>query len=476
MSATLEASYIPELEQEVLGALLLSGEVKHVPGSLEPGHFIEPFHRDLFASMKQAAEQYSSVRLDLVRNVLAAAGDMDAIGKQLGIPVPEYLARLVGGTVRGAAGLKDSIPAMLHQWARFTVGREAERLLLASADPGTSPVELIRTAAHAFDDVSSTLRRGRQRKTLVSIGEASESAIAAVSEAMKHGAGLTGTTWGLADINRATGGMQAGEMIILGARPSMGKTAVALSIAIQAAKAGAGVGFISLEMAARSLALRALTDIAFDDNGRIAYSDLLTGRATEAEFERVVLAQRKLDALPLMIEDASGLSMSDIRAKVDRMAENAERAGTPLKVLAVDYLQLIAASSRYQGNRTGEITEISAGLRNLAREYNVVVLALSQLSRQVESREDKRPMLSDLRESGSIEQDADTVVFLFREAYYLGKSKGRNADEEAERVEQLAACQNKLEFIIAKQRMGATRTVDLFIDVASSAVRNAART
>jgi hypothetical protein len=279
MSATLEASYIPELEQEVLGALLLSGEVKHVPGSLEPGHFIEPFHRDLFASMKQAAEQYSSVRLDLVRNVLAAAGDMDAIGKQLGIPVPEYLARLVGGTVRGAAGLKDSIPAMLHQWARFTVGREAERLLLASADPGTSPVELIRTAAHAFDDVSSTLRRGRQRKTLVSIGEASESAIAAVSEAMKHGAGLTGTTWGLADINRATGGMQAGEMIILGARPSMGKTAVALSIAIQAAKAGAGVGFISLEMAARSLALRALTDIAFDDNGRIAYSDLLTGRA-----------------------------------------------------------------------------------------------------------------------------------------------------------------------------------------------------
>jgi replicative DNA helicase len=231
-----------------------------------------------------------------------------------------------------------------------------------------------------------------------------------------------------------------------------------------------------LEMAARSLALRALTDIAFDDNGRIAYSDLLTGRATEAEFERVVLAQRKLDALPLMIEDASGLSMSDIRAKVDRMAENAERAGTPLKVLAVDYLQLIAASSRYQGNRTGEITEISAGLRNLAREYNVVVLALSQLSRQVESREDKRPMLSDLRESGSIEQDADTVVFLFREAYYLGKSKGRNADEEAERVEQLAACQNKLEFIIAKQRMGATRTVDLFIDVASSAVRNAART
>jgi replicative DNA helicase len=400
---------------------------------------------------------------------------MEAIGKQLGISVPEYLARLVGETVRGAAGLKDSVPAMMHQWARFSVGREAERLLLAAADPGTSPAELIRTAAHTLDDVSSTLRSGRHRKTLFSIGEASESALGAVSDAMKQGGGLTGTTWGLADVNRATGGIQAGEMTILGARPSMGKTAVALSIAIQAAQAGAGVGFISLEMAAKSLALRALTDIAFNDHGPIAYSDLLTGRVSETDFERIVRSQRKLDALPLLIEDASGLSMIDIRAKVDRMAENAERAGAPLKVLAVDYLQLIAASSRYQGNRTAEITEISAGLRNLAREYNVAVLALSQLSRQLESRDDKRPMLSDLRESGSIEQDADTVIFLFREAYYLGKSKGKNADDEADRMEQLAACQNKLEFIIAKQRMGATKTVDLFIDVASSAVRNAAR-
>lgn len=475
MSAALDASYIPELEQEVLGALLLSGDVKHVPGSLEPGHFIEPFHRDLFASMKQAADQYRSVRLDLVRNVLAATVDMEGVEKQLGIPVPEYLARLVGGTVRGAAGLKDSVPAMMHQWARFSLGREAERVLLAAADPGTSPADIIRTAAQTFDDVASNLRRGKHRKTLFSIGEASENAVSAVSEAMKQGGGLTGTTWGLTDVNRATGGIQAGEMTIIGARPSMGKTAVALSIAIQAAQAGAGVGFISLEMAARSLALRALTDIAFNEHGSIAYADLLTGRVSEADFERIVLAQRKLDALPLMIEDASGLSMPEIRAKVDRMAENAERAGTPLKVLAVDYLQLIAASARYQGNRTAEITEISAGLRNLAREYNVAVLALSQLSRQVESRDDKRPMLSDLRESGSIEQDADTVIFLFREAYYLGKAKGKNADEEADRMEKLAACQNKLEFIIAKQRMGATRTVDLFIDVASSAVRNAAR-
>jgi len=475
MSAALEASYIPELEQEVLGALLVSGDVKHLPVSLEPGHFIEPLHREIFASMKQAATQYRSVRLDLVRNVLASAGDMDAYKKTLGISVPEYLARLASGTARGVGGLKDSIPAMLHQWGRFSVGQEAERLLLAAADPGTSPAELIRTAAQSFDEVSSTLRSGRQRKTLFSIGEASETAIAAVADAMKRGGGLTGTTWGLSDVNRATGGMQPGEMIILGARPAMGKTAVSLSIAIQAAMAGVGAGFISLEMGARSLAMRALTDIAFNDHGSIAYSDLLTGRVSETDFEHVVLAQRKLDTLPLLIEDASGLSMLDIRTKYERMAESAERAGTPLRVLVVDYLQLIAASSRYQGNRTAEISEISAGLRNLTREYSIAVLALSQLSRQVENREDKRPMLSDLRDSGSIEQDADTVIFLFREAYYLGKTKGKTPDEEADRVERLSACQNKLEFIIAKQRMGATRTVDLFIDVASSAVRNAVR-
>lgn len=476
MSTPLDASYIPELEQEVLGALLLSGDARLVPRLLEPGHFIEPFHREIFASIQQAAAQYKSVRLDLVRNVLAATGDMEAIGKRLGIPVPEYLSRLVGGTVRGVAGLKDSVPALLHQWGRFSIGREAERLLIAAADPGTSPTELIRTAATAFDDVSSTLRSGRHRKTLHTIAQASEDALSAVAEAMQRGSGLTGTTWGLADVNRATGGMQPGEMIILGARPSMGKTAVALSIGIQAARAGAGVGVISLEMGARSLAMRALTDIAFDDHGTIAYSDLLTGRVSEADYERIVLAQRRFDALPLLIEDASGLSMLDIRTKFERMAESAERNGTPLRVLVVDYLQLIAASTRYQGNRTAEISEISAGLRNLAREHGIAVLALSQLSRQVESRDDKRPMLSDLRESGSIEQDADVVIFLYREAYYLGKTKGKDPDAEADRIEKLAECQTKLEFIIAKQRMGATRTIDLFIDVASSAVRNAVRT
>ncbi len=476
MSTALDASYIPELEQEVLGALLVSGDVKFLPGALEPAHFIEPLHREIFASMKQAATQYRSVRLDLVRNVLASAGDMDAYRKTLGISVPEYLARLASGTARGVGGLKDSIPAMLHQWGRFFVGQEAERLLLAAADPGTSPAELIRTAAQSFDEVSSTLCRGRHRKTLHTIAEASEDALSAVAEAMQRGSGLTGTTWGLADVNRATGGMQAGEMIILGARPSMGKTAVALSIGIQAARAGAGVGVISLEMGARSLAMRALTDIAFDDHGSIAYSDLLTGRVSEADYERIVLAQRRFDALPLLIEDASGLSMLDIRTKFERMAESAERNGTPLRVLVVDYLQLIAASTRYQGNRTAEISEISAGLRNLAREHGIAVLALSQLSRQVESRDDKRPMLSDLRDSGSIEQDADVVIFLFREAYYVERSKGKDPDAETDRIEKLAECQNKLEFIIAKQRMGATRTIDLFIDVASSAVRNAVRT
>lgn len=475
MTSALDNSFIPELEQEVLGALLLSGDIKYLPGSLQPGHFIEPFHREIFANMQLAAEQYKSVRMDLVHKLMATVMDMDAIQQQLGISLRAYLARLSGATVRAAPGLKDSIPAMLHQWARFSVGREAERLFAASADPGTNPGELIRTASRAFDDVSSMLRSGRQRKTMFTIGEAAESAIDAVTEAMNRGNGLTGTTWGLADVNRATGGIQSGEMTIIGARPSMGKTAVSLSIAIQAAQAGAGVGFISLEMGARTLAMRALTDVAFDSHGPIAYSDLLTGRVAEKDFEHIVLSQAVMNSLPLCIEDASGLSISDIRTKFERMAESADRAGTPLRVLVVDYLQLIAASSRYSGNRTSEISEISAGLRNLAREYGVAVLALSQLSRQVESREDKRPMLSDLRESGSIEQDADTVIFLYREAYYLGKAKGKTADEEAERVEKLDACRNKLEFIIAKQRNGPTRTVDLFIDVASSAVRNAAR-
>ncbi|MDL2408738.1 DnaB-like helicase C-terminal domain-containing protein [Rhizobium calliandrae] len=466
--------YIPELEQEVLGTLLSSGNLKLVSGTLRPEHFVENLHRRIFERMQEADSAYGNAGLPVVYKLFSKE-EQDAVKGRLGIGLSEYLARLVGGCVRGVPGLRTSIQAMLQQWARISLGNQAAVVQAAAADPATHPAELIRSLGRTLDDIGAALRTGKRSKTRFTMAEASEAAVTAIEDARTQGNGLTGITWGLADVDRATGGLQRGEMTVLGARPAMGKTAIGLGVGIKAAAAGVGVGFISLEMGARTLAMRALSDIAFDRFGRVEYSDLMAGRVNDASMEHVYAAQAVLSGLPLQIEDASGLAINDIRVKFERMAEIAERAGTPIEVLMVDYLQLVAASSRYQGNRTHEITEISAALRNMAREYNVALLALSQLSRQVETREDKRPMLSDLRESGSIEQDADTVIFLYRESYYLAREKAKTADDEFERSDKLLECQNRLEFIIAKQRNGPTRTVDLFVDIACSAVRNAAR-
>lgn len=469
-----QRGFVIELEQEVLGGLLLTGQFAAVSGTVRPEHFVEPLHRRLFELIQLAAERYKSCRLDLVYKLFSEE-EIKAWSDALKNPLSAYLAGLASNTVRGVAGFRDSIPNLIQQWARISVGVETERITVAASDPGMDPAELIRAATRSLDEVAAGLRVGGKGKTRFSISEAADTAIDEVQQAMSRGSGITGITWGLSDVNGATGGLHRGEMVILGARPSMGKTAVGLGIAIKAAKSGAGVGFLSLEMGSNRLAMRALTDIAYDWNIRVPYSDLITGRVAEKDFEGIIAAKQDLNRLPLWIEEQSGMSVSDIRVKVERMQDVAERAGSKIDVLIVDYLQLIAASSRYSGNRTNEVAEISFGLRQIARENNLALVALAQLSRGVESREDKRPMLSDLRDSGSLEQDADTVAFLFREAYYLEKAKGKDPDAEIERTERLIDCQNKLEFIIAKQRNGAVKTIDLFVDIACSAVRNAAR-
>lgn len=472
----IDRGFVIEIEQEVLGALLVSSTVVPVLGILRPDHFIEPIHRRLFEHMLLAHERYGRSALSLVYGMFdrdEAAGWEKATTTRL----PQYLASLAANTTLGIGGIKLTAQNLIHQTSRIGISVEAERLSLAANDPGADPIQLVRSATRALDDIASGLRGGSRGRTRHSLHEAATAALIDVETAMFRGDGLTGVTWGLSEVNRSTGGLQRGEMTVLGARPSMGKTAVGLSVAIKAAKKGHGVAFMSLEMGAKTLAMRAMTDIAFDWNVRVPYSDLITGKVEPAALQAIRAANKDLDAMPLWIEEQSGMSISDIAVKLERIRDIAERDGHTIDFLVVDYLQLVAPSSRYQGNRTAEITEISAGLRNLCREAGVSLLALSQLSRQVEQRplHERRPMLSDLRESGAIEQDADTVIFLFREAYYLAKEKGKDADAEMNRLDRLSEVENKLEFIIAKNRNGPVRTVDLFIDIASSAVRSAAR-
>lgn len=475
-SSGADTGYVPELEQEVLGSVLVSGNVGLVAGMIRPEHFIEPLHSQIFDAMQTASERYGSAS-PIVVHQMFGEDERKAIQAGLNLPLSEYLARLASNCARGPAGLRHSVPAMLQQWARLSIGREAGIVRSAALDPGIDAIDLAKSLGHSIDVVVSTLRTGKRGKSRFTLAEASSEALASIEDARSRGTGLTGVSWGLADINRSTGGLQRGELTIMGARPGMGKTAVGVSVALKAAKMGFSVGVVSLEMAAKTLAMRSLSDFAYDWNVKAPYADMLRGDIDDKTFGLLHDIQCDFEKLNLQIEDGSGLSMSELKVKFDRMNDAAATKGQEIDLLVIDYLQLIAPSSRYSGNRTAEVTEISAGLRNMARENGIAILALSQLSRGVESRplKDRRPILADLRDSGAIEQDADTVIFLFREAYYLQSERGKDPSEEADRLDRLAEVENKLEFIIAKNRNGPVKTIDLFIDIPFSAVRSAAR-
>lgn len=474
MNAVVQSGFVIEVEQEVLGALLSGGDFRRVVGILHERHFVEPLHQRLFAVIRSAFERYNSTSVPVVARLipeeLATGFKTHTTGT-----INAYLASLCANTVLGPAGLEQNARKIVEQWARVSIAGEAGRLHAAASDPNTNPVELVTAAGQAFDDILADVRRGPRRKTRMSLAEAAQNAFTAAEEARQRGSGLTGITWGLTDVNRLTGGLQRRDLTLIGARPSMGKTTLGLSTAIKAAKTGAGVGFISLEMDADKLAARGVSDLAFDWGVKVPYADLIRGQVAERDIEALHAATREIGGLPLWIEEQSGLSVSDIRIKAEAMMAHAEREGGSLDLLVIDHLGLIRASSRYSGNRANEIAEMTGALKGMAREYGIAVVALSQLNRALEGRENKRPQLSDLRDSGAIEQDADTIIFLFREAYYLEREKGGSFDEQAARAERLAEVHHKLELHIAKQRNGPVTSVDLFADMACSAVRNGVR-
>lgn len=470
-----KGSFIIEIEQEVLASLLLNGGFQSVVSILEPHHFLEPLHSHIFAAIQQAHERFNSTRPDVVIKLVDEGVQEKYRLTVDGDTVLKYLNRLAVSAVQGIQGLEKSARRVVDQWAKAQIAKEASLLFEAANDPSSSPVELIKSFGMVSDDILADVRRGPRRKSQISIMSAAQNAFEAAREAQRRGSGLTGLTWGLTDVNHNTGGIHKRDLTLIGARPSMGKTTVALSTAIKAAKAGHGVGFISLEMDADKLAARAVTDLAYDMGIKAPYQDLITGRVTHQDLGALESVARQIENLPLLIEEQSGLSMTDIRIKLESMMQKMEEAGTSLELLMIDHLGLIRASNRYSGNRNNEIAEMTAGLKSMAREYGIAVVLLSQLNRALETQADKRPQLSSLRDSGAIEQDADTIIFLYREAYYLQREKGGGPEKEAERIERLADCQNKLEFSIAKQRNGPVTSIDLFIDPACSAVRNASR-
>ena len=293
-------------------------------------------------------------------------------------------------------------------------------------------------------------------------------AVNTANAAYNRGGKLAGVSTGLTDIDRMLGGLHKSDLLILAGRPSMGKTSLATNIAFNVAKAwkrgrrddgsegtvdGGVVGFFSLEMSAAQLAQRVLSEAAEIPSELIRKGDL-----TETEFERYLHAARDLERCPLYIDDTPALPIGQVAARARRL----KRAPMGLDLLIVDYLQLLRGSGRSE-NRVNEISEITQGLKAIAKELNIPVIALSQLSRQVESREDKRPQLSDLRESGSIEQDADVVMFVYRGEYYKEREKPgeENLEAMAKWQQDMDMLHGKAELIICKQHHGPVGTVEL---------------
>lgn len=458
-----------EAEAALLGAMMIDNRLADdIVEVLQDQHFFEPVHGRIFRAIKTLRKQDMLATPVTLKPLFEKDEGMAQLGG------PGYLAQLTGSGAGliGARQFARQIYDLALLRELVTVGRNmVEKALDTSED--VNPREQIDRAEEALFKVAAD---GGTANTVKSFNEATKIALENAKRAQSAGGGVAGVTTGFDSVNGRIGGLHHSDLIILAGRPGMGKTSLATNIAYNAARRmmddirlgispkesiGAKVAFFSLEMSADQLALRILSE-----SSRIASEALRMGNISKAEFAQLAQAAADLEQLPLYIDDTAGLTISSLHSRVRRLQSKHDGE---LGLVIVDYLQLLQGSGNNRdGNRVQEISEISRGLKTLAKDINVPVIALSQLSRAVESREDKRPMLSDLRESGSIEQDADMVWFVFREDYYVAArepKRPREGDDpktfedhakwalEMERVFGLA------ELIIAKQRHGATGKV-----------------
>jgi replicative DNA helicase len=383
-----------------------------------------------------------------------------------GMTVGQYLARLAAEatTIINAQDYGRTIYDMALRRDLIRIGEDMVNVAF-DAPVDFAPRAQIEDAERQLYELAET---GRYDGGFQRFSQALTVAVDMAANAYKRDGKLSGIATGLRDLDIKMGGLQPSDLIIVAGRPGMGKTALATNIAYNVAKAhraevqadgtmksvnGGVVGFFSCEMSAEQLATRILAE-----QTGIASSTIRRGGITEADFEKIRNYSIELQSLPLFVDETGGLSISQLTARARRLKRQ-----KGLDLIVVDYIQLLQGSGkRGNDNRVQEVTEITTSLKALAKELNVPIIALSQLSRQVESRDDKRPQLSDLRESGSIEQDADVVMFVFREEYYLANKEPRIGTPEYEKWQlDMSLVHGKAEVIIGKQRHGPTGTVEL---------------
>ena len=463
LSADEEAGTLPhniEAEQQLLGAILTNNDTyDRVSAIVGAQHFYDPVHSRIY---EVAAARIAKNALASPVTLKAFLEDDEGL-KELGGPA--YLARLAGAAISSFAAR--DYAQMIYDLA---IRRELIRLgqdistKAAKVDVTSEPREQIVEAEQALYKLGE---QGQADSGFQSFLKAVTDAVNVANAAYQREGGLAGLATDLTDLDKKLGGLHRSDLLILAGRPSMGKTSLATNIAFNIAKAyrrgklpdgsdgaidGGGVDFFSLEMSAEQLAARTLSEASEVPSEQIRRGDM-----TEAEFRRFVEAAKQLEACPLYIDDTPALPISQLAARARRLKRT-----HGLDALFVDYLQLVRPASA-KDSRVNEVSEITQGLKAIAKELDIPVVALSQLSRQVEQREDKRPQLSDLRESGSIEQDADVVMFVFREEYYKEREKPGDHDLEAmaKWQDEMEKLHGRAEVIIGKQRHGPIGSVDL---------------
>ena len=464
-SATQALPQNVEAEAALLGALMIDNRlVEDVQLKLKAHHFFEPLHGRIYDAILKLTDSNRVANPVTLRPLFEGDENIKEVG---GVA---YLAQLTGSgaAVIGARDFAGQIYDLALLRALIGVGRDLVEGALDTSEDVAPLAQIERAETELYKVAEEGGAEGRAK----SFSDATKEALEMAERALNSGGHLSGFTTGLESLNAKIGGLHKSDLIIVAGRPGMGKSSLGTNIAFAAARrfvqdaadglepeksAGAPVALFSLEMSADQLATRILAE----ESG-ISSENLRMGKISQQEFRQLARAAADLQSLPLYIDDTPGLTIAALRTRARRLKRQ-----KGIGIVVVDYLQLLQGSGKGSAgdNRVQEISEISRGLKQLAKELNAPVIALSQLSRAVEQREDKRPQLSDLRESGSIEQDADMVLFIYREDYYLAaKQPSDDHPDFAAWQEEMARAYGKAEVIVAKQRHGATGKVRLKFD------------
>lgn len=448
-----------EAEQGLLGSLLVSNNgLERISHILTPDHFYATVHGRIYAAIISLIDRGQGASPVTLKPYFENDPDLDGFGGAA------YLADLAANVISilNTEAYALTIRDCHHRRMLLTIAED-----IANGALHFDPMQ--GDTAPLIEDAEAQLyalaENGRQQADFKSIAEFALEAAEQAEKALKSGGGVTGVTTGIGGLDTKLGGLQPTDLVILAARPSMGKTALAANIAFNAAQAfiasggatGAIVGFFSLEMSGAQLAGRIMAELS-----RIPNDTVRRGVASNADVRTFTQTAYDMQNLPFYIDDSGALTITALRSRARRLKRK-----KGLGLIIVDYLQLMRGSGSRQAaeNRVVEVSEITRGLKALAKELHVPILALSQLSRAVETREDKRPQLSDLRESGSIEQDADVVMFIYREEYYLDKAEPEvGTDKHLQWQESLGKAVNVAEVILGKQRHGPVGTVKLSFD------------